>query len=291
MLSTMYYLSCTIYMLYGTIKIFGDTMIKKAFTLAETLITLGIVGIIAVVTIPSLIAKYNEKTTVTKLQNVYSLLQQATQKMIQDEGVTIDNFGTNDDERKKKYTELLPKYVQIAKTCKGLTNGCIAYKYTSGVVGATSDKFAGTSPLTNSYLLKNGAAIRISSGGTCQQDTTLKQKGCSEYNISNCEPNQAKHYYGTYQHACFELLVDINGSASPNKTDVDAFGFAVVKDGIVPLGSSKETIHTQLFEDSCVKFKKNANGRCAAWVIYNKNMDYLHCPEKLGWNKASSCKD
>ena len=45
----------------------------------------------------------------------------------------------------------------------------------------------------------------------------------------------------------------------------------------------------QIF-DECLKPDSPYGGYCAAWVIINKNMDYLRCPDKLGWKKASSCE-
>ena len=50
---------------------------KVAFTLAEILITLGIIGIVAAMTIPTLISNYNKKQTVTRLKQSYSILSQA----------------------------------------------------------------------------------------------------------------------------------------------------------------------------------------------------------------------
>ena len=50
----------------------------QGFTLAEVLITLGIIGVVAAMTMPSLIANHKEKETVAKLKKVYSVLQQAT---------------------------------------------------------------------------------------------------------------------------------------------------------------------------------------------------------------------
>lgn len=52
-------------------------MRKIAFTLAEVLITLGIIGIVAAMTLPALINKYQQKQTITQLQKVYSVLNQA----------------------------------------------------------------------------------------------------------------------------------------------------------------------------------------------------------------------
>ena len=41
---------------------------KSAFTLADVLILLGIIGVVAAMTMPTLLAKYQEKQTVTKLK-------------------------------------------------------------------------------------------------------------------------------------------------------------------------------------------------------------------------------
>uniref|UniRef100_UPI00402A5199 prepilin-type N-terminal cleavage/methylation domain-containing protein n=1 Tax=Candidatus Scatousia sp. TaxID=3085663 RepID=UPI00402A5199 len=50
---------------------------KKGFTLAEVLITLGIIGIVAAMTLPGLNAKYKKNQTVTQLKKAYTVLAQA----------------------------------------------------------------------------------------------------------------------------------------------------------------------------------------------------------------------
>ena len=50
---------------------------KKGFTLAEVLITLGVIGIVAAMTIPTMINNYQKKVTVTKLKLAYSQLYNA----------------------------------------------------------------------------------------------------------------------------------------------------------------------------------------------------------------------
>lgn len=50
---------------------------KKAFTLAEVLITLGIIGIIAALTLPNLIGNYKKQVVVTRMQKFYSVFNQA----------------------------------------------------------------------------------------------------------------------------------------------------------------------------------------------------------------------
>ena len=69
---------------------------KGAFTLAEVLITLGIIGVVAAMTMPSLIQNYQEKATVTKLKKCYSLVSQAYVSILNDEGGS-DTLQAGDD--------------------------------------------------------------------------------------------------------------------------------------------------------------------------------------------------
>ena len=50
---------------------------KLAFTLAEVLITLGIIGIVAALTLPALIQTNKNKEVETKLKKIYSVMNQA----------------------------------------------------------------------------------------------------------------------------------------------------------------------------------------------------------------------
>lgn len=50
---------------------------KRGFTLAEVLITLGIIGVVAALTLPALVANYRKNITVTRMQKFYSVMNQA----------------------------------------------------------------------------------------------------------------------------------------------------------------------------------------------------------------------
>ena len=56
-----------------------DNIRKSAFTLAEVLITLAIIGVVAAMTIPTLIARYDKKFTETSLMKFYSTMNNAIQ--------------------------------------------------------------------------------------------------------------------------------------------------------------------------------------------------------------------
>ena len=53
---------------------------KIAFTLAEVLITLGIIGVVVAMTMPTLIQNYKNRVVETRLQKFYSVMNQAVQK-------------------------------------------------------------------------------------------------------------------------------------------------------------------------------------------------------------------
>lgn len=52
---------------------------KNAFTLAEVLVTLGIIGVVAAMTVPNLMENYQRQSYVTQLRKVYSELSQAAE--------------------------------------------------------------------------------------------------------------------------------------------------------------------------------------------------------------------
>ena len=62
-------------------------MNKSAFTLAEVLITLGIIGVVAAMTLPTLIAKNQEKVLETQRKKAASVLANGYKKMLADNEV------------------------------------------------------------------------------------------------------------------------------------------------------------------------------------------------------------
>ena len=50
---------------------------KRGFTLAEVLVTLGIIGVVSAMTVPTLMQNYQRKSYVTQLHKVYNEIQQA----------------------------------------------------------------------------------------------------------------------------------------------------------------------------------------------------------------------
>ena len=74
----------------------GRMKIKKAFTLAEVLITLGIIGIVAVMTLPTIVQQNQKKVAATRLKQTYSQLYQAINMAQADYG-DMKNWNVNDN--------------------------------------------------------------------------------------------------------------------------------------------------------------------------------------------------
>ena len=103
-------------------------MNKKGFTLAEVLITLGIIGIVAAMTMPVLIEKVNHKIVVNRLKKMYSTLSQAMLYTVAKDG-DYSALGISDNDTQSLidwYNYSLKKQLKITKECID-TGGCWAY--------------------------------------------------------------------------------------------------------------------------------------------------------------------
>ena len=94
---------------------------KIAFTLAEVLITLGIIGVVVALTMPTLIQNHKRQENITRIKKVYSILQQDVE-LAKVENGDIENWDWNLNLNDFVETYLL-KDLKIIKNCKTQT-GC-----------------------------------------------------------------------------------------------------------------------------------------------------------------------
>lgn len=228
---------------------------KAAFTLAEVLITLGIIGVVAAMTMPSLIQNYQEKATVTKLKKCYSLVSQAYVSILNDEGGS-DTLQAGDD---LEMMEKFGKYLKYQKTC-GRNKGCFPNVTYKSVTGNGYSKWEDDTTDRSRAILTDGTLIMF---------------------------NKMRVGEGNYLYA--QIYVDINGFKGPNQLGKDFFYFYINPEKIVPGGAKalEEKNEDEKFTKNCIQHNGYA---CAAWVIYNENMDYLHCKD-LSWDGKHSCKE
>lgn len=94
----------------------------KAFTLAEVLITLGIIGIVAAMTMPVLIQKNRANVVETRLQKFYSIINQSITLAELDYGNKADWVSADTQDFFDKYLKNYLKYLKIEKKRVGTSN-------------------------------------------------------------------------------------------------------------------------------------------------------------------------
>lgn len=138
-------------------------MFKKAFTLAETLLVMAIIGIVATATIPNLMDSYQEDRDVAKLRGVYHDLEVAYSKAVAEYG-PYDQWGS------ENYSKYLMKFLK-ATSCGDNIGICFpkvnmvksdislnlyTYELENGV-GLGFEKPGSTSTTKNIFVALNGA--------------------------------------------------------------------------------------------------------------------------------------
>ena len=119
------------------------------FTLAEVLITLGIIGVVAALTLPTLMSDYKKKVVVTKMKKFYTTMNQAVKLSIVENGdpeywsVDGENIKLNPDVTLDWYDKYLKKHF----------NGAEVEKVNDGIVVRLNDGsgFAIYNPSTTAF--------------------------------------------------------------------------------------------------------------------------------------------
>lgn len=193
----------------------------KAFTLAEVLITLAIIGVIAAISVPSLIQKTNQAELITAFKKEYAVLNQAADGILFDEaGGSFLNFGSSVPAT--DYEDFLAnnfaKHIKVIKTCyENSSTNCWHgvysdnLKWYDGTTGTASthinEIFSHTSMIVN-----DGALISFGGGSHLPACTgTL--------------PNVTSLKY------CDFISVDVNGFKNPNQYGKDIFMLILTPDG------------------------------------------------------------
>lgn len=101
---------------------------KKAFTLAEVLITLGIIGVVAALTMPSLMANYKKSVAKNQFKKTYSTLTNAFNQTVQDlgESVNCSHQSYTSEACKELWNEFV-KNLNVVKYCEtdAYAQGCV----------------------------------------------------------------------------------------------------------------------------------------------------------------------
>lgn len=215
----------------------------KAFTLAEALIALAIVGLIAALTMPKLIQDYNKKVYITNVQKIYNIFSDAGRKCMSDNNT--DSLAETDMTDLDGIGTFFHDYFNVVKDCGVYsedTESCFAdsYKDVDGVTDYVPD-------LEYRYcvVINTGAAI-------CMNDMST---------------DNSDNYHG-YANVIF----DVNGKKAPNTKGRDLFGFEFYSDGKVSEGYDTQT---QLHRcDPTIPDHGYAAGCFTQLIENNWRMDY-----------------
>ncbi len=241
---------------------------KVAFTLAEVLITLGIIGVVAAVTLPTLVANYQKTVWVNQLKKTYTTLNEGYKQMAASEGCTTLRCAdisedwpiTNFDFTKAKTKEKFVKTFKLENIYVGGVPSNSIYNYKIKYLSGDEDNF--------SVLGGSGVSSLVgttSSGEIISFTNTL---------------------FGPL------IVVDINGLKSPNTLGRDIWAFSGLDFNdtamVEPIGSKKwieamaaeggtgeisEEERIQQINDGCSKTQTEVDGN-------------LYCTEKIimdGW--------
>lgn len=232
-------------------------MKKYGFTLAEVLITLGIIGVVAAMTLPTLIQKQQEKVRVNQLKKAYTVFSQVFLRVVAENGPAESwDIGTADSAAgAQKLYNLFKQHLLKVKDC-GSEHGC----FYNGTYKALNGPSYAWQPSTHSVyargILADGTSFLFWSAG------------------SGCNFDDSADGTGKFSKTCGSIYVDINGSKPPNQAGIDYFLLLITKNGIFPAGGQNfKSYYGGICE---YNNSSNRNGlACADWVIREGNMDYL----------------
>lgn len=183
-------------------------MKKRGFTLAEVMIALGLIGVIASLTIPTFVANSKNRANAAKLATTVSAVENAFTSMIATEAVndlTETDFGSARTETN------FGKYLKLQGS-----DTTLASYYGTANPFVTLSKTGSQPTVTRIFQAKSGALLI--------------------YNDSSVAAAADDSHPGSIG----QLTIDVNGSAKPNVWGRDVFYFRIGNDGLLyPAGGDK----------------------------------------------------
>ena len=205
----------------------------RGFTLAEVLISLVIIGVIAAMTIPTLINNAREQEYISRLKKAYATVSQVTTRIITDEGMPRGDIGGWATSAEAVFN-MYKKYLSNVKVCGVDTTGCFQgpYMHYNGAMAPDLDDGRYT------LVMADGAELSMESS-------------------SNFSADCSKNIQGT-NGVCQLMLIDINGAKGPNRVGKDAFSFSLKADGLVPTGCDSNPGYSSGWGLTCRAIKEGA---------------------------------
>ncbi|MDD3150952.1 MAG: prepilin-type N-terminal cleavage/methylation domain-containing protein [Candidatus Gastranaerophilales bacterium] len=227
---------------------------KLAFTLAETLIVIAIIGIIASIVTPMLFGTTNNAENIAKWKKTYSEISQAWMLITQEAGGSASKlFATSGEALADDYGNAFLEKLNYIKKCTAVETGSSDNPcwheadnwYFLNKVARSDNRSAAFSAILN-----NGSFFYIGSDRTICSDTL----------------------------SCFYLGVDINGEKPPNTYGKDIFiGYGYANGKFLPAGANRDVSDTNL-GDNCVdtSVAGDCGMGCSKLALYCNKIDYAN---------------
>lgn len=178
-------------------------MRKNAFTLAEVLITLGVIGVISAITLPTVIHKIQMSVLQSQFKKAFSIMSNAMEKARVDSEYSL-KCSSSASRDCPEWNNLFESQFKIIKICESNSyeNGCIGNinGIDKVVIDKNSAQYSDNHLLFYNDRIKSGYAFVIAGGISVQY--------------------YAKLLRGVY-------LLDINGTKGPNKWGYDVFSLSI----------------------------------------------------------------
>lgn len=175
-------------------------MKKRAFTLAEVLVTLGIIGVVSAMTLPTLTKNHQRKVYVTQLQKVYNEFSQAGDSFVtSNNAVNLMEAGLDSQAAVNRFIQ---SQVKTVKNCGSTFTDCFASEY-KNMNGAVMTNFNAAN--SSCYALPSGASVCLTYVGR------IRIRGNGFVN----------------------MVVDVNGKQGPNILGRDLFAMGMEDDGSI----------------------------------------------------------
>ena len=182
-------------------------MHKTAFTLAEVLVTLGIIGVVSAMTVPTLMQNYQRQSYITQLHKVYNEVQQGALRYMTDRNaINLMEAGLTNSAAMQEFLRDNFKIVSMGTTDSDMPWNNVSYKNLNG--GSWT---SGTWRCGPCAVLASGAWV------------------CAD------NPKCYTYSYGGYTSGYGTFFVDTNGKKGPNIIGRDAFLMELWSDGVLDL--------------------------------------------------------
>ena len=223
---------------------FGERVRERgyltAFTLAEVLVTLGIIGVVSAMTVPTLMQNYQRQSYVTQLHKVYNETTQAALRYVTDRNaLNLKEAGLTSTDAAVNF---INTYFKVVNDCGTNVSPCFASEYKN--MSGTSLGSLFTNEDRHKFSLASGASISVAA----------------------------------YSNGNMTIYVDINGQKGPNIVGRDTFPMVLYKNGIIDEGDGTQSTDAvtppisaerreEIYSSSCVNAANNSWWGCMGKIM------------------------